>query len=244
MNDNDQPLSSAGGYWAVVPAAGSGQRMSSYAAQAKQYLNLHGITMLQRTLERLLDVPDLLGIVVVLAEGDELWPTLSVSRDERIHTTIGGACRADSVAAGLVEVRARAGDDAWVLVHDAARPVVSLKDIQRLLDAVINSGAVGGLLAAPVQDTVKQADEHCLVETTVPRTGLWLAQTPQLFKAGELAEALSAAPSRDAITDESSAMELQGHDPLLVEALDFNPKITRPMDLSLVEAFLQSGVVA
>lgn len=250
MNDHEQVLSSEGGYWAVVPAAGSGQRMNGGRvsgerldnSQAKQYLHLHGITMLQRTLERLLDVPDLLGIVVVLAEGDDQWPELSVGRDERVHTTLGGLCRADSVAAGLAEVRRQAGDEVWVLVHDAARPLVSLKDIQRLIDAVTNSGASGGLLAAPVQDTVKRANEHCLVEATVPRIGLWLAQTPQLFKAGELSDAIAAAPSPDAITDEASAMELQGHEPLLVEALDFNPKITRPMDLHLVEAFLQGGV--
>jgi 2-C-methyl-D-erythritol 4-phosphate cytidylyltransferase len=220
----------------------------------KQYLPLLGITMLQRTLERLLDVPGLQGVVVVLAKDDSNWHELAVSRDERVRTALGGDSRAASVAAGIQIVRASVGDDCWVLVHDAARPLVSLSDIQRLTDAVVNSGATGGLLATRVQDTLKRADEYCTVQATVSRENLWRAQTPQLFRAGELGDALTRALSATSsdekatdvehmpITDEASAMEQAGHDPLLVEALDPNPKITRPVDVLLIEAYLQRGV--
>ncbi|MEE9319947.1 MAG: 2-C-methyl-D-erythritol 4-phosphate cytidylyltransferase [Granulosicoccus sp.] len=238
--------------WAVVPAAGMGSRMQGELP--KQYLPLLGITMLQRTLEKLLDVPGLQGVVVVLAKDDPNWQALAVSRDERIRTALGGDSRAASVAAGIQMVKASVGDDCWVLVHDAARPLVSLADIQRLTDAVINSGAIGGLLATRVQDTLKRSDEYCTVQATVPRENLWRAQTPQLFRAGELGDALARAlsgSSRDEgegsgehllITDEASAMEQAGYDPLLVEALDPNPKITRPVDVQLIEAYLQRGV--
>jgi len=239
-------------FWAVVPAAGTGSRMQGELP--KQYLPLLGITMLQRTLERLLDVPGLQGVVVVLAKDDSNWHELAVSRDERVRTALGGDSRAASVAAGIQIVRASVGDDCWVLVHDAARPLVSLSDIQRLTDAVVNSGATGGLLATRVQDTLKRADEYCTVQATVSRENLWRAQTPQLFRAGELGDALTRALSATSsdekaadvehmpITDEASAMEQAGHDPLLVEALDPNPKITRPVDVLLIEAYLQRGV--
>jgi 2-C-methyl-D-erythritol 4-phosphate cytidylyltransferase len=128
--------------------------------------------------------------------------------------------------------------DSWVLVHDAARPLVALSDIQRLTSTIYNTGAVGGLLATPVQDTLKKADDYCCVEQTVNRQQLWQAQTPQLFRAGPLLSALESAG--EAVTDEASAMEHAGHDPQLVEALQPNFKITRPVDMRLAELLLTS----
>lgn len=269
-----------------MPAAGYGERMGGVTP--KQYLNLAGQSMLQRTLSRLLGVPDLHGIVVALAPDDEHWSEVPASNDPLIHTTSGGQTRADSVISGLQYVLSNAPDTTWVMVHDAARPLVSLSDIQRLYNAVYNSGAIGGILATPVHDTLKKADEYYCIEQTVSRQSLWQAQTPQLFRAGELLHALSQAMlppmARDTneselatsvgdsavvhehnmlraekgndrevrgpgghareipITDEASAMERLGHEPLLVEALEPNFKITRPGDLLIAAAIIETSL--
>lgn len=225
--------------WVVVPAAGVGQRLGGKLA--KQYQLLHGVAMLERTLQQLRRVPGVAGIVVVLAEHDPHWATLSLSSEPLFHTVIGGATRAQSVMAGIDYVLQQADEKSWVMVHDAARPLVAISDIQRLVDAVYNSGATGGLLATPVQDSLKRADDYATVEQSVDRAGLWQAQTPQLFRVGELHGALqSAMQSNDnIITDESSAMEIAGHDPLLVEALQANFKITRTVDWQIATALLR-----
>ncbi|ASJ74827.1 2-C-methyl-D-erythritol 4-phosphate cytidylyltransferase [Granulosicoccus antarcticus] len=226
--------------WIIVPAAGRGERMGSDIP--KQYVMLGEQCMLQHTLSRLLPVPDVDGIVVTLSENDDHWPMVEAGADERVHTTIGGATRADSVLAGLRYVLDRAAPSSWVLVHDAARPLVSLSDIRRLVDTVYNSGAIGGILATPVQDTLKSADEYCCIECTVSRNQLWQAQTPQMFRAGELLEALETSRHGEVsgipVTDESSAMENLGHEPQLVEALQPNLKVTRPADLLVARLLL------
>jgi len=235
----------------VVPAAGVGERMGGETP--KQYLPLGSASVLQQTLQQLLKVPDVEGVVVVLSAEDTHWSSVAASEDARIHTTVGGSARADSVLAGLQYVLDKSGVDTWVLVHDAARPLIHLSDIQRLTDAVYNSGAIGGILGTPVQDTLKQADEYYCVEKTIDRQTLWQAQTPQLFQAGSLFDAMSAAMDNEAsddsaefaktrITDEASAMELAGEQPLLVEALQPNFKITRPVDLFIADAILRSEV--
>lgn len=226
--------------WVVVPAAGRGERMGGDIP--KQYIMLGDQYMLQHTLSRLLPVPSVDGIVVTLAEDDQHWSMVAAGTDERVHTTPGGNTRADSVVAGLLFVLQRAPESTWVLVHDAARPLVSLSDIKRLTDTVYNSGAVGGILATPVQDTLKRADSCCCIEQTVSRERLWQAQTPQMFRAGELLEALqstAATSSGPGITDESSAMESLGHEPQLVEALQPNLKVTRPADLLIANLLLK-----
>ncbi len=226
--------------WIVVPAAGRGERMGNDIP--KQYVMLGDQCMLQHTLSRLLAVSDVDGIVVTLSEDDQHWSMVAAGTDERVHTTPGGKTRADSVVAGLHFVLRQAPESTWVLVHDAARPLVSLSDIRRLTDTVYNSGAVGGILATPVQDTLKRADSYCCIEQTVSREQLWQAQTPQMFRAGELLEALlsaAAAPSGPGITDESSAMESLGHEPQLVEALQPNLKVTRPADLLIANLLLK-----
>lgn len=226
--------------WVVVPAAGSGQRLGGELA--KQYRQLDGIVMLRRTIERMLEVPGVAGVVVAVADNDQHWSSLFDDPDPRLHCTPGGSSRAASVLAGISYLLGHTAEPTWVLVHDAARPLVALSDIQRLLNAVYNSGAEGGLLATPVHDTLKRADDYLMVEDTVDRHGLWQAQTPQLFRAGALYRALQAALKMkpDAITDEASALELAGEQPLLVEALQPNFKITRPADWDLATAILQA----
>lgn len=229
--------------WGVIPAAGSGQRMQSEVP--KQYLALSGKAVLQRSIETLLAVRGLQAVVVALPTADcPSFRQLDACGDPRVQRVTGAAERAGSVAAGVAAVRRQAGDDVWVLVHDAARPLVALADIHRLIETVLASGAVGGLLGRPVQDTLKRAASGPVSERTVSRDGLWQAETPQLFRAGDLGDALAAGLAAMAddrqvqITDEASALERLGRFPLLVEARSPNPKITRPADLLLAEALL------
>jgi len=222
--------------WAVIPAAGFGTRMNGDIP--KQYLFLDSVTIMEHVINRLLAIPGLMGCVIALAPDDKRFGELSVADDPRVHTVVGGETRADSVNSAIDAVRVQAADDAWVLVHDAARPLVALTDIKRLTDAVFNSGSNGGILAIPVSDTLKSADTDHTVLKTVDRTGLWQAQTPQLFPARALSDALNSAMATTEInvTDEASAMEYAGHDPLLVEALEPNPKVTRYSDLVVANA--------
>lgn len=208
----------------------------------KQYLALAGMTLIERVIDTLLRIDALSGIVVAIAPDDERFETLDLSSDPRIHVTTGAATRAGSVAAALAHLGSMAPLHSRVLVHDAARPLVSVADIERLIESIERSGSCGGLLAVPVQDTLKRADSDHRVSDTVSRERLWQAQTPQLFRLGALYDALVKAlqsPLTAArITDEASAMELLGETPQLVEARDPNPKITRLADLDMALAFL------
>ena len=224
--------------WAVIPAAGYGARVQSDVP--KQYLFINGITIMETVISGLLEIPGLKGCMIALAHDDQRFHELAVSRDSRVHTVIGGDSRAVSVSNALKAVQDKAADDAWVLVHDAARPLVAKTDIKRLTDAVFNSGRDGGLLAIPVSDTLKLADTDYTVSRTVDRNGLWQAQTPQLFPVATLAGALDKAMAQKDfdVTDEASAMENAGHDPLLVEALEPNIKVTRYSDLVIANVFV------
>jgi 2-C-methyl-D-erythritol 4-phosphate cytidylyltransferase len=223
---------------AVIPAAGVGSRMG--ADIPKQYLQLAGKTVIERTLERLLQLPGLANIVVALGEADPIWPGLEIRNDSRLHTVNGGKERADSVLNGLYKLRQLADDDDWVLVHDAARPCVRLAEIDLLIETCLNREQ-GGILATPVHDTMKRSDSQNRIVGTVPRENLWHACTPQLFRIGELTEAIeSALDSGYPVTDEASAMERAGQQPLLVECSLANIKITRPDDLALAEFYLRS----
>lgn len=238
---NSNTVSLDGPLWVVVPAAGSGRRMGG--ALAKQYQMLDGISMLQRTLNALLNLSYVEKVVVVLAEDDKYWAQLDAANNGRILTTTGGSTRAQSVLNGIDSVlQHSATTNHWVLVHDAARPLLAASDVQRLISAVYNSGAPGGLLATPVHDTLKRADEHCASIETVNRNGLWQAQTPQMFRCSQLRDALASAIEHNAasVTDEASAMEISGVEPLLVEALEPNFKLTRRLDWHIATALLQA----
>ena len=228
---------SAPALWAVVPAAGGGARMR--AACPKQYLPLLGRAMLLHTLERLGRYPRLRGLAVGIAADDAYWPTLATEIPNLLITYVGGAERAQTVLNGLRALETYAAPDDWVLVHDAARPCVRHADIDSLLAAVAGH-ADGGLLALPLSDTVKRADHNGCIEETVPRTGLWRALTPQVFRLAALRAALESAMRAGAeITDEASAMEYSGARPRLVHGHADNIKITVPEDLALAELFLR-----
>lgn len=229
---------------ALVPAAGVGQRMG--AALPKQYLFLAGKPVLQHVVDVLAACSGIRRIYVVVNPDDAWIEGYLASGDIRLPEGkvvllhCGGATRRDSVMAGI---RAMAGELAsadWVLVHDAARPGLTPEMVGRLMDAVKDHPA-GGLLALPVADTVKR-ERFSQVET-VSREGLWLAQTPQMFRYGLLLDALE---KHAGVTDEAGAVEAMGFSPRLVEGHLCNSKITRPADLEMVEVFLaaRSGAKA
>lgn len=222
--------------WVIVPAAGAGQRMATDLP--KQYLPLAGRCVLEHSLSLFINHARIAGVIVVVAATDTHWTNTSLSGSDRVHTVIGGAERFHSVMAGLAYLKARASDNDWVLVHDAARPCLS----RSLLDGLIQSLAgdpVGGLLAMPAIDTIKQS-ENGRVSATLDRAKIWQAQTPQMFRLLALHAALQSAIEEGLpITDEASAMEHAGHAPRLVEGSAENLKITRPEDLQMAELILQ-----
>lgn len=225
MTTSDLPA-----FWTVIPAAGVGSRMR--ADRPKQYLDLAGRTVIERTLDCFLEHPMLRGLVVCLAEDDPYWPGLDCAASRHVQRAAGGAERAGSVLNGLLrllELGAQADD--WVLVHDAARPNLTRGDLDRLLEELAED-PVGGLLAVPARDTLKRSDRDGRVSETIDRSVVWLAYTPQMFRLGALHRALAdALVAGVAITDEASAMEWAGYAPKLVEGRADNLKITTPEDL-------------
>ncbi len=225
-------------YWAVAPAAGVGQRMGE--AIPKQYLPLAGRPVIVHTLETLLRYPPLAGVVVAIGPDDAWWPEIAAELNtaKPLRVVTGGAERGQSVLNGLEALRDWADPNDWVLVHDAARPCLSAADLDRLL-VELTDDPVGGLLAVPVRDTLKQADASGRVATTVDRSRLWHALTPQMFRLEPLRDALRDALARGLpVTDEAAAMEAAGFAPRLVEGRADNVKITRPEDLALAEFYL------
>ncbi len=222
--------------WAVIPAAGAGRRMG--AALPKQYLDLAGLPVLEHSLRLFLAHPRIHGLAVALDPTDTRWDRLPSARHPTIRRVPGGAERCHSVLNALEALAGQAGEDDWVLVHDAARPCLRREDLDRLI-ATLEGHPVGGLLGIPVRDTMKAADAHGQVQHTVPREGLWHAFTPQMFRLGVLRRALTQAlAAGQLVTDDASAMELAGHSPLLVEGHADNLKITRPEDLPLAHFHL------
>ncbi len=220
--------------WALIPCAGNGSR--SGAIGPKQYQQIAGKPMVLHTLAAFAAVERLAGTMVVVSEGDNFFDALPVQ-----VAPCGGATRAQSVANGLGALLQRgAMPEDWVLVHDAARCLITPQQINTLIDACLPD-AVGGLLALPLPDTLKAAKDG-RVAVTLERSDKWLAQTPQMFRLGELKAALLAAG--DAVTDESSAMEFVGLSALLVEGSAQNFKVTYPQDFALAESVLLSRGIA
>jgi 2-C-methyl-D-erythritol 4-phosphate cytidylyltransferase len=221
--------------FALVPCAGVGQRAGLDAP--KQYAPLHGRALVMHTLAALQQVARLQATLVVLAPGDtEFAAHAGGAEGERLWAAhCGGPTRAASVANGLAELQRRgARAEDWVLVHDAARCLLQPQWVDRLIDACA-ADAVGGLLALPVSDTLKQAEDG-RVQRTLPRGDKWAAQTPQMFRLGLLRQALQQAGEQ--VTDEASAIEALGHRPLLVPGEMENFKITWPQDLALAERLI------
>ena len=223
--------------WAIVPAAGRGTRFGGELP--KQYITVAGQPLIAYSLLALLAHPGVEGAMVVLASGDTFWPGWTELAGKPVRTCMGGEERAHSVQAGLAALPDSVRADDFVLVHDAARPNLRLEDLDHLLERG-RADPVGAVLAAPVRDTLKRAGSDGGIDGTEPRERLWRALTPQLFRRLQLSRALEAA-ARDGVlvTDESMAMERQGHRPLLVEGAEDNFKITTAADLARFEFAIQ-----
>ena len=224
--------------WFVIAAAGSATRFGGLVP--KPYLRIAGRTLLEHGLRALLSVKGMAGGVAVLANGDRRFERLPLALRRRVVAVAGGPTRADSVLNGL-QALITAGERDWVLVHDAARPCVRRRDIEALV-AACRRDPVGGLLAVPVADTVKESDGRGRSERSVPRERLWRAQTPQMFRLGALRDALTQALAAGLDPgDEAAAIERSGLAPRLVEGSPLNVKVTRPADLAFAEAALRAG---
>ena len=227
---------------AIVPAAGIGARALDSATKAqglpKQYRLLGGQPMLRRSVQALLADERISQVRVAVAPGDS-WAAAALEGLPRtVCLPCGGETRAETVLNTLHSLDKDA--EHWVLVHDAARPGLPRQALERLIDACLQAGR-GGLLALPVPDTVKRATTiaPAAVQATVDREGLWLAQTPQCFPAHALRAALQEAKEQGlTVTDEASAMELAGSQPLLILGSARNFKVTWPEDFELMEKWL------
>jgi len=243
-------MSDTAEFYALVPAAGFGSRMGSDLP--KQYMPLAGQPMIYHALAVLCANPEIKLVFVVLAPDDTHWHRYDWSRlgeklggekfgrDKLQPLFCGGTTRAESVLNGLLVAEVEPDD--WVLVHDAARPCLSTDQLARLI-AEVRDDPVGGLLAVPVADTLKRAtvsiDTEQRVAHTENRAGLWQAQTPQMFPAGLLMQALQATPH---VTDDASAIEALGYAPKLVRSESSNFKVTYPQDIQLAEWLLREKI--
>jgi 2-C-methyl-D-erythritol 4-phosphate cytidylyltransferase len=226
-------MTQASRYFALIPAAGVGARMG--AGSPKQYIRIGGKPMLRHTLDAFLS-SDLIAHTFVVVSPDD--PTIDSVTPNHGVTVLrcGGASRMESVRNGLAVLANTLAPTDWVLVHDAARPGLNAELIEKLIRAT-GEHPVGGLLGLPVVDTVKRCieGEAC---GTIPRNGLWLAQTPQMFRYSLLREALTAATDPNTITDDASAVEALGLTPKLVEGHPRNLKVTLPDDIRIAELYL------
>ena len=217
---------------AVIAAAGIGKRVG--AAIPKQYLTLLGKTIIEYSIQPFLEHPDINQVVVSIAKNDDWFSTLPIANHSKIKLVEGGAERVDSVLSALQVI----DQDAYVLVHDAARPCITRGDIDKLIAHVCRSQQ-GAILAACVRDTMKRTDVHGNIINTVDRHHLWHALTPQMFQNRQLMAAIQATDNSEKITDEASALELAGMPVSIVEGRSDNIKVTRHEDLQLAELYLK-----
>ncbi len=222
---------------AFIPAAGYGTRVGD--ALPKQYLEINGVPMIFHTLAAFAKVQRIRKIVVVIAANDVHWDSLlsvhgDAIRERLVVFRVGGPTRAESVLNGLTSVAGEMAKDDWALVHDAARPCIRSELIEQFLDE-LEDEKIGGLLALPVADTLKLANDNQRVERTVSREHLWRAQTPQMFRYALLCDALAKMPNA---TDEAQAVESLGHQPRLVIGESVNLKVTYATDLTLAQSLL------
>ncbi len=236
MNLNSQKI------WLVVPAAGVGSRME--AAKPKQYLPLAGKTLIETTLEKLLTLDWIQGVIVATSEQDTYWSQTSVSSHPKVIRVCGGKERSCSVLSALQYLRQLFPDEPniWAMVHDAARPCFSIEKLEALAETAISSNT-GAILASRVSDTVKLAKNlksgGAHIDSTQDRNQLWLAHTPQMFLVNDLISALQYCEENTLpVTDEASAIEHIGGEVLLVQDRRDNIKVTLPEDLTWAEYIL------
>lgn len=233
------PMKTQTKIWAIVPAAGSGSRFSK--TELKQYQYIQNKTVLEHTVSRLNSL-DLAGLVLAINEQDEIAPMLSFTAPEKLHFCHGGEERVNSVLNALTYLSNIAHEDDWVLVHDAARPCVTAKCLEKLLLSATESNQ-SSILAIPVRDTLKLVETENQINKTVSRNCLWQAQTPQIAKLKTLKNAIEYAIFNEvAITDEASALEYINEPVQVVQGRSDNIKITYADDLELAKLILQSQI--
>jgi 2-C-methyl-D-erythritol 4-phosphate cytidylyltransferase len=209
----------------------------------KQYLNLNGRPIIETSLARIGSLSYVRQIVVMLNPEDTVWPTLGLEQNPKIVCQYGGENRYQTVLYGLRYLSSQAHDDDWVLVHDAARPCVRRSDIDSLFEQIVDH-PVGGLLGAPVDNTMKLVDAEQEIVATVDRVNVWSAFTPQVFRFRLLLDALEAVDkSQKTVTDEATAVEEFGYRPKMVLGNRDNIKITHPNDLNLAAQILSSQAI-
>lgn len=214
---------------AIIPASGVGSRMN--APLPKQYLKIHGKTILEHTLKPFIEHAQITKIIVAVSKQDPFYKQITLLNHPKIQIVFGGETRANSVYNALVQLN----ENDWALVHDAARPCLKRSDLDKILQITDENG---GILATPAIDTMKRANGNQIAHTE-DRATLWHALTPQFFNADLLRSALTQAFDQNAvITDEASAMEFVGFKPLLIAGRSDNLKVTRPEDLALAEFYL------
>ncbi|PTN10889.1 2-C-methyl-D-erythritol 4-phosphate cytidylyltransferase [Nitrosomonas aestuarii] len=226
-------------YFALIPAAGYGSRMENQLP--KQYLTLAARPMIYHAVKTLCQSHKITRVFVVLSPQDPEWQKYDWDEfsDKLTVLYCGGETRAQSVLNGLAAVPRQftVEPNDWVLVHDAARPLLMQSQLNQLMDELAGD-PVGGLLAVPVADTLKRSDANNYVRQTESREHLWQAQTPQMFRYQTLVDALNKTIHMN-ITDDASAIEAMGLRPRLVHCKDYNFKITYPQDLELAKLIIQ-----
>lgn len=235
MQPDSPTTNSQARYVALIPAAGVGARMGAQCP--KQYMEIAGRSVIAHTVAAFLATPQIAHVFIVVSAEDAYIDELQLSSARVTVLRCGGATRQASVTNGLLHMSThhhQLRETDWVLVHDAARSAIGSALITKLIETVADH-AVGGLLALPVVDTVKRFQNGRL--ETINREGLWLAQTPQMFRHGLLKKALLDASK---VTDEASAIEALGLTPMLVEGHQRNSKLTRPDDFALIASYLST----
>lgn len=228
--------------WAVIPAAGSSRRMQG--SIPKQYALLNGQPVLWHVLNTLTQTQLFSGLVLVLSENDSQGRAIAAQFPNTIIAP-GGRVRLASVLSGVSALKASPQD--WIFTHDAARPCVTVQDISMLYEA-LHAEPVGGILGYPVRDTIKQVNEQQHILSTVDRSTLWHALTPQAFRHEPLLRALTQylaahPPTDDSVgIEECGVMEWAGYQPRMVRGRSDNIKITYPEDLKYAALILSEDV--
>ena len=220
---------------AIIPAAGVGARMAETIP--KQYLKCAGKPVIWHSLNLMQRCHWISRIYVALSPNDPYWDDEIGSQFSKVEIVTGGESRAESVTNALSEAMKTQSDNIWAMVHDAARPCLSINDLELIENYLSDSPEYGMILADKLHDTIKQDDGNDHTEITVDRSHLWRALTPQVFRLGELSQAYDSDRLNE-ITDEASAMEMAGYKTRLVQGDARNIKVTRPADLVLADLYI------